>query len=81
MWRSYRELELRTTPRSSRDNADSLAVLTVINQVWSMEFMSDALKGGRSIRTFKVTVDSNWEGFAIDFGISLHSHRERRSLL
>ena len=83
VWRIFRELELnlRIKPRSQRDKPDALAVPTVINQVWSMDFMSDSLKDGRSIRTFNVIDDSNRESLAMDFGISLPSQRVRRSLL
>jgi putative transposase len=42
-----------------------------INQGWSMDFMSDSLKDGRSIRTFNVIDDCNRESLAMDFGISL----------
>ena len=40
VWRIFRELELnlRIKPRSQRDKPDALAVPTVINQVWSMDF-------------------------------------------
>ena len=61
MYRIFRELELnlRIKPRSriQRDKNDALAVPTEINQVWSMDFMSDSLKDGRSIRTFNVIDD------------------------
>ena len=63
VYRIYRELELnlRIKPRRrlKRDKPDALAVPTSINQVWSMDFMSDSLSDGRSIRTFNVIDDYN----------------------
>jgi putative transposase len=73
VYRIYRELELnlRIKPRSriKRDKPDALAVPAEINQVWSMDFMSDSLKDGRSIRTFNVIDGCNRESLAMDFGI------------
>ena len=84
MYRIYRELELnlRIKPRSriKRDKPDALAVPAEINQVWSMYFMSNSLKDGRSIRTFNVIDDCNRESLAMDLGISLPSQRVIRSL-
>jgi len=62
------ELNLRIKPRSriKRDKPETLAVPSEINQVWSMDFMSDFLKNGRSIRTFNVIDDFNRESLAID---------------
>ena len=73
---------LRIKPRSriKRDKPDALAVPAEINQVWSMDFMSDSLKDGRSIRTFNVIDDCNRESLAMDFGISLPAQRVIRSL-
>ena len=51
-----------------------------INQVWSMDFMSDSLKDGRSIRTFNVIDDFNHETLTMDFGISFPAQRIMRSL-
>src|SRR5690554_5150126 len=58
VYRIYRELELnlRIKPRRriKRDKPDALSIPTAINQVWSMDFMSDSLSDGRSLRTFKI---------------------------
>lgn len=45
-----------------------------VNQVWSTDFMSDALRDGRRFRTFNVIDDFNREALAveIDIGISVH---------
>ena len=53
VYRIYRELELnlRIKPRKriKRDKPEALSVPSEINQVWSMDFMSDSLKEGRAI--------------------------------
>ena len=65
VYRIYRELELnlRIKPRNrlKRDKPDALNVPISMNQVWSMDFMSDSLIDGRSIRTFNVIDDYNRE--------------------
>lgn len=69
VYRIYRELELnlRIKPkrRLRRDKPDALSVPTAMNQVWSMDFMSDSLADGRSLRTFNVIDDYNREGLTI----------------
>ena len=55
-------------------------VPTSINQVWSMDFMSDSLSDGRSIRTFNVIDDYNREGLAIDVDLSMPGLRVIRAL-
>ena len=84
VYRIYRELELnlRIKPkrRLKRDKPDALSVPIAINQVWSMDFMSDSLQDGRSIRTFNVIDDYNREGLCIDVDFSMPSQRVIRSL-
>jgi putative transposase len=84
IYRIYRELELnlRIKPkrRIKRDKPEALSVPIAINQVWSMDFMSDALKDGRSFRTFNVIDDYNREGLTIDVDFSLPSARVIRAL-
>lgn len=84
VYRIYRELELnlRIKPRRriSRDRPDSLAEPTGINQVWSMDFMSDSLVNGSKLRTFNVMDDYNREGLMIDVDKSLPSARVIRAL-
>ena len=84
VYRIYRELELnlRIKPRKriKRDKPEALSVPSTINQVWSMDFMSDSLKDGRSLRTFNVLDDFNRECLAIDVDISLPTKRVIRSL-
>ena len=84
VYRIYRELELnlRIKPKSriKRDKPEALAVPAEINQVWSMDFMSDSLKNGSSMRTFNVIDDFNRESLAIDVDLSLPAQRVVRSL-
>jgi putative transposase len=52
-----------------------LAVPAGPNQVWSADFMSDALYSGLRFRTFNVLDDFNREGLAIEVDTSLPSER------
>ena len=80
----YRELELnlRIKPRKrlQRHKPEALRVPQSINQVWSMDFMSDTLRDGRSLRTFNVVDDHNREGLGIEVDLSLPSQRVIRAL-
>ena len=84
VYRIYRELELnlRIKPkrRLKRDKPEALAVPQQINEVWSMDFMHDALSDGRSFRTFNVINDFNREGLGIEVDLSLPSSRIIRAL-
>ena len=84
MYRIYRQLELnlRIKPkrRIKRDKPDALQVPINPNQVWSMDFMSDSLVDGRTLRTFNVVDDYNREGLGIEVDLSLPSTRVIRSL-
>lgn len=84
VYRIYRELELnlRIKPRRciKRDRPDELSEPVAINQVWSMDFMSDSLNDGRQFRTFNVLDDYNREGLGIEVDFSLPSLRVIRSL-
>lgn len=84
VYRIYRELELnlRIKPRRriKRDRPDPLSVPRAINQVWSMDFMSDSLTDGRKLRTFNVLDDYNRECLAVEVDRSLPSQRVIRAL-
>lgn len=84
VYRIYRKLELnlRIKPkrRIKRDKPEALSVPTGINQVWSIDFMSDSLTDGRSLRTFNVLDDYNREGLGIEVDLSIPSARVIRSL-
>ena len=51
-----------------------------MNQVWSMDFMSDSLADGCLLRTFNVIDDYNREGLTIEVDLSLPSARVIRAL-
>ena len=78
VYRIYRELELnlRIKPkkRLKRKKPDALAVPEQINDTWSMDFMHDQLKDGRS---FNVIDDYNRECPGIEVDLSLPALRVR----
>ena len=84
VYRIYCELELnlRIKPkkRLKRDKPEPLAVPTVPNQTWSMDFMADQLGDGRSFRTLNIMDDFNREGLGIEVDLSLPATRVVRSL-
>lgn len=84
VYRIYRELELnlRIKPRRRLKRAvpDVLDEPRQINQVWSIDFMHDALASGRSFRTFNVLDDYNREGLGIEVDFGLPSGRITRVL-
>ncbi len=51
-----------------------------LNGIWAMDFMSDALYGGRKFRTLNVLDEGNREGLAIDVSTSIPSVRVIRIL-
>ena len=77
VYRIYRELELnlRIKPRRriKRDKPGARSVPTAPNHVWSIDFMSDSLADGRTLRTFNVLDDYNREGLGIEVDLSLPS--------
>lgn len=52
----------------------------MINQSWSMDFMSDTLVNGRKFRTLNIIDDCNREVLAIEIDTSLSSRRVIRTL-
>ena len=67
----------RRLPKRLRQPLDAPAVL---NSVWALDFMSDALYGGRKFRTLNVLDEGNREALAIDVAFSLPSARVIRVL-
>lgn len=57
-----------------------LAVPARPNEMWSADFMSDALWSGRRFRTFNVIDDFNREALRIEVDTSLTAHRIVRAL-
>ena len=84
--RVYCELKLniwrRTKKRIPARAPQPLLVPLVPNQVWSADFMSDALYGGTRFRTFNVLDDFNREALAIEVDvfnyIEVFYNRKRR---
>src|SRR5690606_39947954 len=57
-----------------------LTTANQLNEVWSMDFMSDSLEDGRKIRILNVIDDYNRESLLIQGGISMPSGRVIRLL-
>ena len=59
--RLYCQLNLNLRRRGKKRlpsrNPEALSVPSIINQSWSMDFMSDSLQCGRRFRTFNVVDD------------------------
>src|SRR5690606_10688801 len=53
---------------------------TAVNRVWSMDFMSDSMVGGRKFRTLNVMDDCTREVLAIEVDTSLSAKRVIRVL-
>jgi putative transposase len=51
-----------------------------LNGIWAMDFMSDAIYGGRKFRTLNVIDEGNREGLAVDAAFSIPSARVIRVL-
>jgi len=82
--RVYCSLKLNLPRRSKRRVPTRLRQPLVapqaLNQVWALDFMSDALYVGRKIRTFNVIDEGNREALAIEVAISIPSVRVIRVL-
>jgi putative transposase len=58
----------------------SLEAPRLLNHIWAVDFMADALYGGRKIRTLNVIDEANREALAIDVALSIPSVRVIRIL-
>lgn len=67
----------RRLPARVRQPLDAPAVL---NGVWALDFMADALYGGRKFRTFNVIEEGNREALAIEVAFAIPSVRVIRVL-
>lgn len=83
MLRVYRKMRLnlprRTKKRLPTREPQSLAVPAAMNESWSMDFMSDALYGGRRFRTLNILDEGVREALdiVIDTSISAGPRRPR----
>ena len=57
-----------------------LATQTQVNNIWSMDFMSDSVVSGRRFRTFNVMDDCSREALVIEIDTSLSTKRVIRAL-
>jgi len=84
VWRVYCEMKLnlprRKKKRLPQRDRQSLDIIPLPNQVWSMDFMSDALYAGRRFRTFNVLDEGVREALAIVVDTSIASGRVIREL-
>ena len=83
LWRVYQEAGLgvrkRERKRLERDRV-GMPLLVRPNQEWSIDFVSDSLATGRTIRALTVLDDSTKESPAIEVDSSLSGHRGTRVL-
>jgi putative transposase len=84
LYRVYKEgaaVEHQTPRQASPQRVKMpLAIPTRPNEVWSADFMSDALWSGRRFRTFNVIDDYNREALRIEIDTSLPARRIVRAL-
>jgi putative transposase len=82
--RVYRALGLNLPRRAKRRVPTRLRQPLVapsgLNQIWALDFMSDALYGGRKIRTLNVIDEGNREALAVEVSTSIPSVRVVRVL-
>jgi putative transposase len=57
-----------------------MAAPTTLNQVWALDFMHDALYGGRAVRILNVIDEANREALAVEVGTSIPAARVVRVL-
>lgn len=84
VYRLYREEGLQVRRRRRRRLRGAprrpLPRPTALNQRWSMDFMSDFISDGRSMRTLNVIDDFSTESLAIDVGRSITGEQVGRLL-
>lgn len=82
--RVYRAMRLnqlrRTKRRVPTRPRQPLEAPTMLNGIWAMDFMHDALYGGRAIRILNVIDEANREALAIEVGTSIPASRVVRVL-
>lgn len=85
VYRVYKDLKLHKRRKGKRRLPlrvkEPLEQATAVNQVWSMDFMSDSITGtNRKFRTFNVIDDSTREALAIEVDTSISAQRVIRVL-
>ena len=65
----------RTKRRLPTRERVSMVVIERINAVWALDFMHDALYGGRTIRTLNVIDEANRGALGIDVAVSIPASR------
>jgi putative transposase len=84
VYRVYRSLKMNKRRKGKRRLPQRvkqpLEQQGMINQSWSMDFMSDTLVNGRKFRTLNIIDDCNREVLAIEIDTSLSSRRVIRTL-
>lgn len=82
--RVYRSMRLNLKRRAKRRVPmrlrQPLEAPTMLNGIWAMDFMHDALYSGRAIRVLNVIDEANREALAIEVGTSLPAARVVRVL-
>ncbi len=73
-------LPRRTKRRIPTRLRQPLAAPTTVNGIWALDFMQDALYGGRPFRTLNVLDEGNREALAIEVGTALPAARVVRVL-
>ena len=85
VYRLYKEEELQHRPRGRRrikgDKKGHPPDPVEINEVWTLDFTSDALSNGRSFRTLNILDAFNRHCHAIEVDSSLCSQRVTRALI
>jgi putative transposase len=84
VYRVYKENEFQLKHRKKQRIAIAerkpMPKASRLNEVWSIDFMSDSLNNSRKFRTFNVLDDFNREALTIEIDTSLPSARIIRSL-
>jgi putative transposase len=73
-------LPRRTKRRVPTRLRQPLVAPTALNGIWALDFMQDALYGGRRFRTLNILDEANREALAIEIGTSIPAARVIRVL-
>ena len=73
-------LPRRTKRRVPTRPRQPLVAPSMLNGIWALDFMHDALYGGRPFRTLNVLDEANREALAIEIGVAMPATRVIRVL-